>query len=162
MLLLPPFQSGFRLINGDDLNNLLQRSLQIQPQNTYSTATNTTSFTATAAQICGGVSTTLLNLTGTLASGQNITLPTAASLIPQLLSVGLVPQVGDSFELNILNSSSAAFSWTVLTNTGWTLTGTMTIAQNTMRRFAVTFTNVTAGSVAVTLQSLGQVGVTAV
>jgi hypothetical protein len=162
MLVLQPFQSGFRLINGDDLNNLAIRLNSFEPQAGFSAATNTTSFTATAAQVSGSISTQVLNLTGTLGSGQNVTLPTAASIVTYLATQGIIPQVGDSYELNIINSSGGAFAWTVLTNTGWTLNGTMTIAQNTMRRFAVTFNNVTTGSVAITLQSLGQVAVTAV
>jgi hypothetical protein len=162
MLLLQPFQSGFRLINGDDLNNLATRLNSFEPQAAYAAATNTTSFTATAAQISGSISTQVLNLTGTLAGPQNLTLPTAASVISYLATQGIVPQVGDSYELNIINSSGGAFAWTVLTNTGWTLSGTMTIAQSTQRRFAVTFTNVTTASAAITLQSLGQIAVTAV
>ena len=161
MLLLQPFQSGFRLIDGDDLNKLALRINSFEPQAGYGTATNTTSFTATAAQVSGSISTQVLNLTGTLVSGQNVTLPTVASVLSYLITQAIVPQVGDSYELNIINSSGGAFTWTVLTNTGWTLNGTMTIAQNTMRRFAVTFTAL-GTSPAMTLQSLGQVAVTAV
>ena len=127
MLLLQPFQSGFRLINGDDLNNLATRLNSFEPQAAYAAATNTTSFTATAAQISGSISTQVLNLTGTLAGPQNLTLPTAASVITYLATQGIVPQVGDSYELNIINSSGGAFAWTVLTNSAFATDGTFSV-----------------------------------
>src|SRR6516165_771001 len=105
MLLLQPFQSGFRLIDGDDLNKLAARLNSFEPQAGFGAATNTTSFTATPAQISGSISTQVLNLTGTLGSGQNVTLPTVASLVTYLATQGIIPQVGDSYELNIINSS---------------------------------------------------------
>ncbi len=46
--------------------------------------------------------------------------------------------------LRVINQSSGNFAWTVTTATGWTLTGTMTVAQNTFRDFMVSFTSKTA------------------
>lgn len=112
------------------------------------TASNTTSFTATGAQVAGGKDVTL-RLTGVLASGQNITLPTAAAIVAAIPGA----TVGMSYPLRIINTSGGAFSWTVVTNTGLTLTGTLTIAQNTFRDFYVTLTSLTA--VTVTARGVG-------
>jgi hypothetical protein len=113
----------------------------------YNTNTATASTTLTAANLAGATVEVDLGLTGTLAGAANATLPTVAAL------VAAVPNAiaGQTYKLRIINASSGAFTWTVLTNTGWTLTGTMTIAQNTWRDFIVTFTSLSAA----TLQSVG-------
>lgn len=125
----------------------------VQPGSTkmaaYNASANTTGFTATAAQVSGGVASVDLGLTGTLAAGQTLTLPTVSSLVAALHT----PVVGTSYRLRITNQQAAAFSWTVATNTGWTLAGTMTIAQQTWREFVLTVTAV-GGSPAATLQSV--------
>lgn len=112
----------------------------------YTAAVNTTSFTATAPQVAGAVLTTL-NLTGTLAGAASITLPTAANLIAGIPNAGL----GTSYRLRIINSSGGAFVWTVVTNTGLTLSGTLTIAQNTWRDFDV----IIGSASTVTVQAVG-------
>jgi len=88
-----------------------------------------------------------LNMTGTLAGAANAQLPLVSALVAVLHS----PSVGSSYILRIINSSAGAFAWTVTTNTGWTLNGTMTINQNTWREFLVTLTSTSAA----TLQSIG-------
>lgn len=108
----------------------------------FNSAANTTSFTATGAQVSGGAGTVDLALTGTLAGAQNVTMPTVAALVSALQA----PMPGMSYRLRITNQSGGAFAWTVLTNTGWTLTGTMTIAQNTWREFVVTLNSLTAAT----------------
>jgi hypothetical protein len=65
--------------------------------------------------------------------------------------------VGQSFEVTIRNTAGAAETITVTTATGATLSGTMTIAQLNTRRFLAVLTNVTSGSEAYTLYSLGTV-----
>jgi hypothetical protein len=121
-----------------------------QPDTTKSAAFNTNTATSgttlTAANITGGQSTVDLAMTGTLGAGANAQLPTVAAMVLALHC----PTVGTSYRLRIINESSANFAWTVTTNTGWTLTGTMTIAQNTWREFVVTLTSLTAA----TLQSV--------
>lgn len=143
------FQSGFRLINGDDLNALLD-FLNVPPGK-YAAATNTAAFTATGAQVAGAQNVTL-NLTGTLAAGRAIQMPTALAIVAAIPNA----YVGETYILTIQNTSSANFAWTVTTNTGITLTGTVTIAQNTQRSFLVTLTSLTA----VAVQSLGQTALT--
>jgi hypothetical protein len=113
----------------------------------YSTAANTTGFTATGAQIAGGLADAYLDLTGTLGAGAALTLPTVTALVQAMHS----PTVGQSYMLRVINRSSAAFTWTVTTNTGWTLAGLMTVTQNTWREFVVTLTSLTTA----TLQTVG-------
>lgn len=122
----------------------------VQPGSTKDAAFNTnsatTSTTLTAANISGGVASVDLQMTGTLAAGATATLPTVASLALALHS----PTIGTSYRLRITNASAGAFAWTVATNTGWTLAGTQTIAQNTWREYVVTLTTLTTA----TLQSV--------
>ena len=80
----------------------------------------------------------------------NLATDTAANII------AAVPgwQIGQSYVLEIRNSSGSANTATITAGTGVTLTGTMTIAQTVTRKFVVTYT--AAG--AVTLQSMGVSG----
>ena len=116
----------------------------------YNAATNTTGFTLAAQQVSGAAQ-NYLNLTGTLAAGANAQMPTVASMLAALPTVVQNSPVGLSFQLRVINSSGGAFAWTVTTNTGWTLNGTMSIAQNTWRDFIVTITSATTA----TLQAVG-------
>lgn len=116
----------------------------------YNAATNTSSFTLTGQQISGAAQ-NYLGLTGALAAAGALTLPTVAALIAALPSNVQASPVGICFQLRIINSSTGAFAWTVTTNTGWTLGGTQSIAQNTWRDFVVTITSATTAS----LQSVG-------
>lgn len=115
------------------------------PHTAYSANTATTATTLSALATAGttdqNTTTAIVNMTGTLAAGANLTLPTVVDL-----DAIQNAQVGDSYILRIINSSSGAFSWTVTTNTGWTLNGTMTVAQNTWREFFVNFTSTTTAS----------------
>jgi len=94
-----------------------------------------------------------VDMTGTLGAGAALTLPTVA----QLLAAAPTLVAGVSYKLRIANTGAGAFAWTVTTAGGWTLTGTMTVANLTYREFIVTITSPTAA----TLQSLGQVITTA-
>jgi hypothetical protein len=113
-------------------------------------ATNTPA-TLTSAQMAGGQD-SYVNMTATLAGAGTLNVPTAANFIAALPPTAQV--VGVSGVLRIINSSSGAFAWTVTTATGWTLNGTMSIAQNTWRDFVWQVTGVGA-SAAVTLQQVG-------
>jgi hypothetical protein len=118
----------------------------------YSTNSATSGTTLSGANLTGGTTQVSLNMTGTLAGGANAQLPTVANLVTAMLAAGISPSAGQTYELDLLNTSGGAFSWTVTTNTGWTLNGTMTIAQNTFRKLYVTLTSLTTA----TLQSVGQ------
>ena len=114
----------------------------------YNTNTATSGTTLTGANISGGIIEVTLAMTGTMSGDANAQLPTVANL------VAAIPNAiaGMVYKLHILNESSANHTWTITTNTGWTLTGTLfTIAQNTSRDFYVTLTTLSAA----TLQSIG-------
>lgn len=110
------------------------------------TLTNTTAFTLTAAQVtntaCQGEK--IILLTGTLGSGQAVTIPTAA------LTNAVCP-TPDSWLVKVVNQSSGNFAWTVTAGTGGTVTGPAAVAQNTSQTYLVTMTSATA----VTWQNVG-------
>ena len=118
------------------------------PQDQFATATNTTGFTATTAQVVGA-KLTVLSLTGTLGAGAALTTPTATAILAALPNAA----IGRTYTLRFINNSSANFAWTITAGTGVTVTGTATVAQNTFREYAVTVTAV--GTPAVTLQNIG-------
>lgn len=129
------------------LNHIATTSLVVLlPATQYAAATNTSGFTSTGAQVAGAADVTL-NLTGTLGAGANIQSPAAADIVAAVPNA----RAGESYKLRIINSSSANFAWTLTTNTGNTLTGTMSVAQNTWRDFYVTLTSLTA----VAIQAIG-------
>lgn len=113
----------------------------------FNTNTATSGATLTAANVTGAEAIVDLAMTGTLGAGANAQLPTVANLLQSMFA----PAVGSAYRLRVINRSSANFAWTVTTNTGWTLTGTMTVAQNTWRDFDVTITSLTTA----TLQAVG-------
>lgn len=131
------------------LNSAILNSNPFQETN-YNVATNTTGFTAVGPQISGG-SNNFLNLSGTLGAGAALTLPTVAALLASLPANVQANPVGVSWQLRILNDGAGAFAWTVTTNTGWTLTGTVAIANLTWRDYLVTITSATTA----TIQSVG-------
>ena len=117
----------------------------------YNAVANTTGFTLTGAQITGGSTLVTLDLTGTLAGNANVQLPTVAQLVAAMQAAGLNPVVGATYELDI-TERSAANTWTVTTNTGWTLTGTMTLGTNGFTRTCIVTLN---SLTAATLKSIG-------
>ncbi len=123
----------------------------VTPLATAPTANN---LNLTAANIIGGMISVDLILSAALGAGATATLPTAAALVAAIPGA----YAGMSYDLFVSNASSGAFDWTMTTNTGWTLSGTQTVAQNTWRKFVVTLTNVTASSEAATFASTGQIG----
>ncbi|HEX4828309.1 MAG TPA: hypothetical protein VFV12_08790 [Xanthobacteraceae bacterium] len=132
------------------------RPIQFAPglaDQVYNNLVTAASFTATGANITGGADEVTVDLTGAIGAGSNFTLPTVAQLVAAMTAAGINPTPGFTYELDIINRNGGANAWTVVTNTGWTLNGTMTIASGTYRRFYVTLTSLTAA----TLQSIGTV-----
>jgi hypothetical protein len=127
-----------------------------QAYNAVSTAPTSNVLALTGANMTGGSMVVFLNLTAALSAGAAADLPTPAALVTAMEAAGITPQVGSTYELDVMNTSSGAYSWTITTATGWTLTGTMTVAQNTLRKCLITFTSLTAA----TLQSLGEYTIT--
>lgn len=113
------------------------------PDAQYATAA-LQSATMTGVQVAGA-KVVVFDNTGTTPG--NLQMPTAAALVAALPNA----QAGQSYVLKIRNSSGSANTATITTNTGITLTGTMTIAQNVIREFIVTLNSLTA----VTVQSVG-------
>lgn len=103
-------------------------------------------ITYSLAQLFGG-----LILRNTNGGSRADLLPPAADIIRALNG----PMVGMGFEFTIRQTSAGAETITVTTNTGLTLSGTMTIGQNNSKRFLIVFTNITPGSEAATVYSLG-------
>ena len=103
--------------------------------------------TYTAAQIKGGL---ILRDPG---ANRSDLFPTAAALVAALPSA----VVGTSIMVHIRNTANANETITMTTNTGLTLSGTMTIAQNNAKSFLIVLNNVTAGAEAATVYSLGTV-----
>lgn len=113
----------------------------------FNTNSATSGATLTGANITGGQLEVTLNLTGTLSGAANAQLPTVANLVAAIPNA----VAGQTYRLRIINSSGGADTWTITTNTGWTLTGTMTIADDTWRDFYLTLTTTSAA----VLQSIG-------
>lgn len=113
------------------------------PAAQYSTAAGQ-STALTGAQVAGAACVVYDN-TGTTPG--NLQMATAAQIVAAIPNA----QIGYSYILQIRNSSGSANTATITTNTGITLTGTMTIAQSVTRSFVVTLNSLTA----VTVQSIG-------
>lgn len=101
--------------------------------------------TYTAANFAGG-----LILRDPNGAGRADLFPTAATIDTEMDT----PRVGASFVVTIRNTADAAETITMTTNTGLTLYGTMTIAQNNQKSFLVVKTAVTP---TYTIYSLGTV-----
>lgn len=69
--------------------------------------------------------------------------PTAAAIIAALKN----PQRGSNFRVIVRNTADANETITMTTNTGLTLSGTMTIAQNAQKEFLVVVTSSTTCSI---------------
>jgi hypothetical protein len=113
----------------------------------YNTNSSTSGTTLTAANVSGGLHEVTLAMTGTLGGDSNAQLPLVTALVTAIPNAA----ANMSYKLRVINESSANHVWTITTNTGWTLNGTMTIAQNTWRDFYVTLVSLTTA----TLQNLG-------
>lgn len=126
----------------------------VGPVNSIAYKTNTTTVGATlsATNCSGGQVLTALYMTGTLGGAANAQLPTVAALVAAI--PGCV--AGQTYVLRFANQSSANFAWTITTNTGWTLAGTVAVAQNVWTDFLVTFTTLSAA----TFQNIGSGTVT--
>lgn len=113
-----------------------------------STATNTTSFTATAAQVApavAGARQVAVLLTGALAAGATLTTPTAAQIAAAIPVPSVVggTVIGETWLLRFSNESTGAFAWTIAGGTGVTITGSATVPQNGARTYLATLVSAT-------------------
>jgi hypothetical protein len=130
---IPRFEPGLRLIDGSKLNVLVNAlnaangfgttaGLRVSQQPAPAAKTVTT--TLTAAELMGGLITA--NQGGGAAA--SYTLPLASDLAAAL---GAGFAINNSFDFTLTNISTvAAEDVTILTNTGWTLVGSMVVASN--------------------------------
>lgn len=101
----------------------------------------TDTATVTAAQLLKRV------LDGTPTAAATYTLPTAALLVAAMKTLpDGDPAVNDSFTFLVNNKSAGANTITVAAGSGGTADGTLTVAQDAIRLFFVTLTNVSSGS----------------
>jgi len=107
--------------------------------------------TLTTDQVLGG----WIHRSG-LTAGRTDTLPTAAQLCEAVQGC----MVGTTFAFRVRNISAAAQTQTLAVGTGGTLASgnAVTTAQNNDHAYRIVFTNVTPGSEAYTLYSLGAGG----
>lgn len=124
----------------------LQANGYLVSKETVTTISTASAVTFSATEVLGG-----LILRDPNGAGRADLVPTVASLYAELGNP--VKVSGLSFDFTIRNTADAAETITVTTNTGWTLSGTMTIAQNNTKAFRAVFTSPTAA----TLYSLGTV-----
>lgn len=119
----------------------------------YNTSAATSSTTLSARSIIGGPN-VILGMTGSLAGNSNLQLPTMFDLLqlrpnPNFGVAGFSINVGTTYRLRVVNFSSAN-TWTMTTNTSWTLSGSMVINPQTWRDFLVIWVS----PVLVTLQEI--------
>lgn len=115
----------------------------VGPSNQSLPQTAADTATLTVSQIDGGVlGSHVAILTGTPTAAAAYTLPLVTGLTGAFNSSTNNPcYIGMSWLLFVKNTSAGANTITMTTNTGWTLTGTMTIAQNASRPFLVEVTS---------------------
>lgn len=106
------------------------------------TPDNGTTQTLTAAMVTGGAFTAHVSASG---STPSLTMPTAAALIAGIPGF----QIGQSYLLRVINTNSGTA--TIVTNTGITTTGTLTLATETWREFVITMT----GAATLSMVSVG-------
>ncbi len=137
------------LMQGAEMSTPLEeKDARIVDKMTVTTISTAGAVTFAASEVLGGI--ILRDPNG---AGRADLVPTAANLVAAISN----PNVGNAIRFTIRNTADAAETITVTTNTGATLSGTMTIAQNNSKDFLAVLTNVTSGSEAYTLYSLGTV-----
>ena len=121
------------------------------PMTVVQTIPGDANTTYTPAQLQGG----LIIRGGSMTAGRTDTLPSAAAICESIQGCF----VGTSFELPIRNAATGAFTITIAAGPGGTMFdpagAVRQIAQNSTKFFQVVLTNVTPGSEAYTVYSLG-------
>ena len=110
---LPNGAGGYQLGDG----NLNEMFIEAIPD----PATVTAGTTLTAAQLLNGI---LVLNTAAVTSNQAYTLPTVADLEAVLTNSD---KTGTSFLFRVVNLGTSSGTATITTNTGWTLTGSLTM-----------------------------------
>lgn len=124
------------------LQNIVDSVLVAPGLPKYVKNTTVGATTAAAGDLTGAI---VIQAEYSAVGAANLTTRTATQMFADAGNV----QANDTYELTIINTSAG--TTTLVAGTGVTLTGTMTIATNTTRRFIVTFNS----STTMTFQSVG-------
>lgn len=139
------FVPGFRLIDGSDLNKMVDRMNALGlPAAQFRTAA--LSVGTLAAGLITGAEYTVLQNTGATPGAQ--TVRSAAQMLSEIPG-GFI--AGLAYTLRIVNTGAGTLTLTADPGATVTLTGTMTVAQNVFRDYIVTFNSATTA----TIQSVG-------
>jgi len=128
--------------------------------NKVTTAVASNNIGLTGANVTGGSLITFMDVQTTISAGCTLTLPSVTTVVNAMKAAKISPVVGQTYELDVYNDQSGSFNFTLTADTGatWSLLGTaQTIAKGTVRKYLVTLTSLTTGS----MQSLGEFTVTA-
>ena len=156
--LVGPNSEGTFLLTRTDANTatptfnmvgLQNNPIFVQPEIVATALATVGAGAITAAGLVGGQ----ITRSGTQTAAFADTLPLASATITALPGT---TAIGQSWLMEFVNNT--IWPSTITTNTGWTLTGTMTAAQNTLRRGVISFQSLTAA----TFQSAGGYAFTAV
>lgn len=102
----------------------------------FTAAAVTNTATITAANVRAGI------IDGTPTASSTYTFPTAQQLRQEIVGA----EVGTSLRVIVNNKAATAKTITIAAGANGTLDGTATVAQNVIREYIITFTNVTSGS----------------
>lgn len=100
--------------------------------------------TLTSSQVLSGL------ITQTPAANSTLTLPTASALTSSFVNT----QIGDSFDIRVINLASATFTTTIAADASGSLVGNGVVSFASSGRFRVRFTNVSAGTQAYVVYAL--------
>ncbi len=160
----PPYRYGVTRTAGQINNDFALKQDYLGAvflaHNVITTAVTANNIGLTGANLTGGSLIVFADVQSVLSAGCTLTLPSVATTVQAMQAVGINPVDGYTYELDIYNNQSGAFNYTLTADSGatWTLSGTaQTIAKATVRKYLVTFTSLTAG----TMQSLGEFTVAA-
>lgn len=141
--------NGFVAVASQFISQMLAAGLTPWPAGKFTTITPAdANYQGLGSELIGADRVTA-RLVTTLTAGRNYTLPTVANLLAAIPANALA--IGTTWRFRLINQQAGAFAYTVVTNTGWTTAGTLTIAQNTWREFDITIT----GAAAASLQEVG-------
>ena len=139
------------VMGGDGVNTgkcVVDANGLVMTQVSPATITTGAAVTYSTAEVLGG-----LILRDPAGAGRTDVTPTAAQLVAACPGV----TAGSSMQFTIRNTADQNETITLGNGTGVTISGTATIGQNNSKTFLLYFSNVTSGSEAVTVYSLGTV-----
>ncbi|MCI0557865.1 MAG: hypothetical protein MN733_05170 [Nitrososphaera sp.] len=119
------------------LVNKVIRAIRV-PEVIQNNNATTAAFTLDANDVTGATALVAIRLTG--AAPTTVTLPTVAAM----LAVVPNPEIGMTWFIAVTNTGSGTV--TITTNTGWTVSGTATVATTTTRFFRIVITSISSAT----------------